>query len=139
MKSIPQYLVMAAIYFAYLSTFLTVSIQKIQSGAPEWFLKQFNGTFIEKLPGGAKAGFWMITFLETSVAILLCLALLNREWHLGEPMVWLPIAISLSAFTFAVLGFGLRISNDFQGASNLFSYFGVSLIVLLILNSKLFT
>ncbi len=140
MKFIIQTVIFAAIYFIYLSTFLTVSIQKIKSGPQDWFLKQFNGTIIEKLPGGAKFGFWFITILETSVSIFLILALFNGEWTLTKAhLFWLPLGISVAALTFSLLGFGLRISNDFQGASNLFSYFGASIVVLIFLQSHPYT
>ncbi len=138
MKTLTMYISLIAIYFVYLSTFITVSIQKWKSGLPDWFANQFKNTFIAKLPGGVAAGFWSITILETAVAISFLIALFTGEWSFEQPLVWMQFGTALAALTFGALGFGLRISGDFQGAANLFIYFTASLIVIIFLHMNPF-
>ena len=139
MNAAVTHLSFLAIYFVYLSTFVTVSLQKWRSGLPDWFSAQFKNTFIAKIPGGVTLGFWTITLLESLVALLFLSALFHGEWGFAQPLVWMPAGAALAALTFGLLGFGLRISGDYQGAANLFVYFGVSLIVVLFLHMRPFT
>lgn len=126
-NQISNQLIISAIYFAFLSTFLTAALQKWKSGVPDWFIKQFENTFIPKLPGGTAFGFWMITALESAVAVILIISLAMGEWFAEAPKFLLQTGVGLAAVTFSFLGFGLRIAGDFQGAANLFLYFGASI------------
>ena len=130
MTQLTKTVALTSIYFVYLSTFLTVSVQKWKSGVPEWFKQQFQNTLLTSLPGGITLGFYTITLLETLVASLFLISLFRLE-ILGGSREFMELGLALSMLTFGALGFGLRISNDFQGAANLFMYFGVSGLILL--------
>jgi len=110
-----------AIQFIFTILFGTAAWDKIKGTvAPDWFLKSFEPTVISKLPGGAKAAFWMIAALESAFAVAFPLSV-------AMPMI-LPFALVGALFFFGALCFGLRITGDFQGSANMFIYFAVTLL-----------
>lgn len=112
-----------AIILIFAVLFGTASLDKWKSlKVPAWFVKQFEGTLIAKLPGGAKFGYWKIATLEF---LLFVSFLASPFW----PAV-LPFALVGSMFLFAALCFGLRLASDFQGSANMFIYFAAALISL---------
>ena len=112
-----------AIIFIYTALFGTAAWDKLKTfQTPEWFVKQFEKTFVAKLPGGAKVNYWIIAVLE------LCLALLFLSSALNFAL--LPLALCASLFLFGILLIGLRVTYDFQGSANMFIYFGTTLLSL---------
>ncbi|AZZ36274.1 hypothetical protein CIK05_05545 [Bdellovibrio sp. qaytius] len=112
-----------AIIFIYAVLFGTAAYDKWQTlSMPEWFGKQFEKTFIRKLPGGAAVGYWFIASLEALLALVFVISIFN--------FVLLPYALLGSLFLFGILLFGLRITYDFQGSANMFVYFGTTLLSL---------
>jgi hypothetical protein len=112
-----------AIIFIYVLLFGTAAFDKWKTlSTPEWFGKQFENTFINKLPGKASVGYWLIATLEALITIGFIVSIFN----LG----FLPYALIASLFLFGILLFGLRITYDFQGSANMFVYFGTTLISL---------
>jgi hypothetical protein len=112
-----------AIIFIYILLFGTAAFDKWKSlTTPEWFIKQFEKTFISQLPGGAKFGYWLIASLEAILALAFVVSIFN--------FVILPFALLGSLFLFGILLFGLRITYDFQGSANMFIYFGTTLLSL---------
>ena len=112
-----------AIIFIYVILFGTAAFEKWKSlSTPDWFTKQFAGTFIAKLPGGAVVGYWVIASLEALLTICFVAAVFN--------FMLLPYALLGSLFLFGILLFGLRITYDFQGSANMFTYFGATLVSL---------
>ena len=110
-----------AIVLIYTVLMGTAAIAKLkEKAAPEWFLKPFEGTLIARLPGGARAAYWMIAVLEG----LLALAFVGS---LAVPGI-LAAALTGSLFLFGVLCLGLRLSHDYQGSANMFIYFAATLI-----------
>lgn len=112
-----------AIIFIYALLFGTAAYDKWKTfSTPEWFIKQFAGTFVAQLPGGAKLGYWTIAFLEAVLTLGFLVSIFN-------PVI-LPYALLGSLFLFGILLFGLRITSDFQGSANMFIYFGTTLLSL---------
>ncbi len=116
-----------AIIFIYLVLFGTAAVDKWKTlSTPEWFVKQFANTFIAKLPGGAAVGYWVIATLEAGLALLFLLAVFNG--------MFLAYALVGSLFLFGILLLGLRVTYDFQGSSNMFAYFGATLLSLFLVS-----
>lgn len=114
-----------AIIFIYTLLMGTAAFDKWKSlSTPEWFEKQFENTFINKIPGKASLGYWMIASIEALLTIVFIASIFN--------MALLPYALIGSLFLFGILLFGLRITYDFQGSANMFIYFGTTLISLFI-------
>ena len=119
-----------AIIFIYTLLFGTSAFEKWKSlSTPEWFSKQFENTFISRLPGKASVGYWFISIAEALLTLAFIISIFNFSL--------LPYALLSSLFLFGILLFGLRITYDFQGSANMFTYFGVTLLCLLIVTLKL--
>jgi hypothetical protein len=112
-----------AIQFIYTVLFGTAAWEKIQgTTVPEWFVKSFEPTFLAKLPGGARAQFWMITGIESILALCFPLSIVIPDL--------LPYSLLASMFFFGMLCFGLRLTKDFQGSANMFIYFTATIFSL---------
>lgn len=112
-----------AIIFIYAVLFGTAAYDKWKTLAmPDWFSKQFENTFIKRLPGGASVGYWFIAAFEAVLTIAFVISFFN--------IAILPFALLGSLFLFGFLLFGLRITYDFQGSANMFVYFGTTLLSL---------
>ncbi len=120
------------VYVLFISTFGLTSLEKFRSGGcPDWFKAQFEKTFIKHLPGGFAANYYFIAVLEAAVAVLFLVSAGSLEFLPGHDISFLKAALLLALFTFCALGFGARLSGDYQGAANLFGYFGVTFLILL--------
>ena len=118
-----------AIIFIYTLLFGTAAFDKCKSFAtPDWFIKQFENTFINKLPGKASVGYWMIALFEVALTVTFVASAFN--------FALLPYALIGSLFLFGALLFGLRLVYDFQGSANMFVYFGTTLISLFLVVGK---
>jgi hypothetical protein len=112
-----------AIIFIYAVLFGTAAYDKWKTLAtPDWFVKQFENTFISRLPGGASVGYWVIASLEAVLTVGFLISFFN--------LAVLPYALAGSLFLFGFLLLGLRLISDFQGSANMFIYFGTTLISL---------
>ena len=118
-----NYLVRLAIVAIYAVLFGTSAWEKIKSlTVPDWFLQQFTKSFLGPYPQIIKLSYWKITLLETVL-------FLGFAGSLIFPTLLLYSLIS-ALFLFAALCFGLRISYDFQGSANMFTYFAATLIAI---------
>ena len=116
-----------AIIFIFTALLATAAADKLKSlTAPEWFVKQFDGTFIAKLPGGAVGGYWMIAIMETALTLAFLASVFKPEV--------LPFALCGAMFLFGALLIGLRLTKDYQGSSNMFCYFTAALVALSVLH-----
>lgn len=112
-----------AIIFIYTLLFGTAAFDKWKTlSTPDWFNKQFENTFIGRLPGKASIGYWLIASLEVLITFAFIASIFN--------FAILPYALLGSLFLFGMLLFGLRITYDFQGSANMFVYFGTTLVSL---------
>ena len=105
----------------YLPIFSLAAIDKFSGPVPSWFNQQFEKTFLVNFPGGLTLPYYGIACLEALTAALFLGSFFRRKF--------LQPALILSLITFAVLGFGLRLSHDFSGAFQLFGYFTLTFLV----------
>ncbi len=125
-----EYLKLLPVYCLFIGTFGQASTEKFLSGGvPEWFKNQFQNTFVNKMPGGLSAQYYFIACLEATVVLLFLLSLGTMEFLPFRDTSFLKAGLVLALFVFFALGFGLRVSGDFQGAANLFAYFGVTFLI----------
>ncbi len=116
-----------AIIFIYVALFGTAAWDKLKSfTTPEWFIKQFEPTFIAKMPGGAKAGYWMIAFFEATLTLAFLASAVYTDL--------LQYALCGALYLFGMLLIGLRVTYDFQGSANMFTYFAATLLSLYLTN-----
>ena len=112
-----------AIIFIFTVLFGTAAADKFKTlKTPEWFIKQFENTLIARLPGGAKAGYWMIASFELALTVAFVAS--------SFIPALLPFALTGSLYLFAMLCLGLRLASDFQGSANMFIYFTSALVAL---------
>lgn len=120
------------LYLLFIGTFGQASLEKLRSGGmPDWFRKQFEGTILNPFPGSLTMQYYLIAALELGVVLCFLLSGVQLEFLAGHERLFLKAALVLSLFVFFMLGMGLRLGGDYQGASNLFGYFGVTLLALL--------
>ena len=120
------------LYLLFLGTFGQASLEKLMSGGvPDWFRNQFQKTILNPFPGSITMNYYLIALLELGVVALFLWSGISMEFLAGHERTVLKAALVLALFVFFALGFGLRIAGDYQGAANLFAYFGVTLLCLL--------
>ena len=122
------------VYFLFMTTFGLASLDKFKGRqVPDWFLNQFKNTFLNQGEAVLRLMFWSIAVLELIVFFVFAMSLGRMEFLTGN-LEYLKMGVTLAMSTFAFLGFGLRVAGDFQGAANLFTYFGSSTAVLVLLS-----
>jgi hypothetical protein len=106
-------------------------VDKLTSGGtPAWFVAQFSETFIATFPG-VNVAYLILGVMEIAVAVILVISVITLEFTPKRPKTFLLLAIALSALTFGFLGFGQNLTSNFDGAANLFFYFGATLVAFL--------
>lgn len=120
------------LYLLFVGTFGQASLEKWMSGGvPDWFRNQFAKTILNPFPGSITVNYYLIAALELGVVALFLLSGVQLEFLAGHSREFLRMGLVLALFVFFALGFGLRISGDYQGAANLFGYFACTLLALL--------
>jgi hypothetical protein len=71
----------------------------------------------------------LIAALELTVTLGLIVSLVKKEFLPGTEKTLLKATLLLAQFVFVMLGFGLRLTQDFAMAANLFFYFGLTWLV----------
>jgi len=118
-----------AINLLFLSIWGFAAVSKLLNEIPPWFGEKFGKTFLSAFPGLA-ATFWMLAASELLALALAVLALLRVEFLERRPIKILPVMVAWSLFVFLQLGFGLWLTNDFNGAFQQFMYFSGTLVAL---------
>jgi hypothetical protein len=99
--------------------------------APAALKKQFEGTFIDKVPGVDTA--WVIIgIMELAVALLMVFSLLRGEFLPHRTKAILIVALSLALLTFACLSFGQTSTGNNAGTASLYTYFASTAVILLL-------
>lgn len=125
----PDAVVRLAILLLFLMFWGFAGLSKLREGPPAWFLEKFQPTFLGRFPG-AIPSFWLLALAETGAMALAVIALLRREFlqptggGLGLAMLTGSLFINL------MLGFGLWLTNDFNGGFQQFMYFSGTLVAL---------
>lgn len=127
--SYPRQAAVLAINLLFIMLWGFAGIGKVINGVPPWFADKFGQTFFARFPGLA-ALFWLLTAAEL-LALGLALASLVRGEFLGRrPARYLTAMLVWSLFVFIQLGFGQWLTAEYNGAFQIFTYFGVTLIAL---------
>lgn len=124
MKTVPFYLLL-------IMTFGLAGLEKIIGGKiPIWFLEQFKGTILDAFPGALEISFVMIAFLEILTALFLVVGLIKKEFLLktAHDKRFLQYGVFLSQVTFIVLGFGQRLTHQYDVAGSLFFFAALTFI-----------
>ncbi|WP_312313829.1 hypothetical protein [Empedobacter brevis] len=82
----------------------------------------FHDSFLSNLPGGIEPFIYLLGVLELSVAIMLILSLIKREFLLSKSTQFLDLSLLVSVATFIMLSFGLGFIFNYPGATNLVFY-----------------
>ena len=101
--------------------------------APQGIKDQFEGTFLDTFPGTDAA--WVILgILEFGVFVLLVLSLIRLEFlpHRDKSLIQVGLAVSL--LVFALLAFGQTATNQHEGTASLYTYFGSTAVILILVS-----
>jgi hypothetical protein len=131
----------AAYWLIVIGVYLLVGVLFLYSGkaklfddnghAPAALKKQFQGTFIDKVPGVDTA--WVIIgILELAIVALLLLSIVRGEFLPHRAKASLVVALALALMTFACLSFGQTSTGNNQGTVSLYVYFASTAVILLL-------
>jgi hypothetical protein len=101
--------------------------------APQGIKDQFKGTFLDTFPGTDAA--WVILgILEFGVFVLLVGSLIRLEFlpHRDKSLIQVGLAVSL--LVFALLAFGQTATNQHEGTASLYTYFGSTAVILILVS-----
>lgn len=94
---------------------------------PAWFAEKFASTWLAPVP--APLLWWPIAIAELAVAALFIAAVVTGESAAGSAHALTQAALVGASALFAALTMGLRLSQDFAGASAALTYFGVAALL----------
>jgi len=101
--------------------------------APAGIKEQFKGTFIDTFPGAD--GAWLILgLLEFGVFVLMVASLIRLEILPHRDKSLLQVALGFALLTFAFLAFGQTATNQFEGTASLYTYFGSTAVILILVS-----
>jgi hypothetical protein len=101
--------------------------------APAGVKEQFKGTFIDTIPGTDAA--WVILgVLEFGVFLLLLASLVFLEFLPHRPKLFLQFGLAVALLTFACLAFGQTATKQFAGTASLYTYFGSTVVILILVS-----
>ena len=101
--------------------------------APEGVKMQFSGTWIDTFPGTDAA--WVILgILEFGVFVLLVASLIRLEFLPHREKSLLQVGLAVALLTFASLAFGQTATKQFAGTASLYTYFGMTVVILILVS-----
>jgi hypothetical protein len=101
--------------------------------APQGIVTQFKGTFIDTFPG-VNAAWVFLGIVEFLVFAILVLSLIRLEFlpHRDKSLLQMGLAVAL--FDFACLAFGQTVTKQFSGTAALYTYFGATAVILILVS-----
>ncbi len=125
-------LLLSGVYFLIGVLFFYGGKSKILDGigAPPPIKKQFDGTFLETIPG-IDAAWTIIGLLELAIFVLIVVSLIRQEFRPSREKSFLLTALGLSIFTFSVLAIGQNVTGENTGVAELYLYAGATAILLI--------
>ncbi len=90
-----------------------------------------EGTFLDTFPGTDTAWFILGVF-EFGVFVLMLASLVRLEFLPHRDKSILQVALALALLTFACLAFGQTVTGQFEGTASLYTYFGMTVVILLL-------
>jgi hypothetical protein len=101
--------------------------------APQGIKDQFKGTFIDTFPGTDAA--WVILgLLEFCVFLILVGSLIRLEFLPHRDKSLLQVGLAVALLTFACLAFGQTVTRQFAGTASLYTYFGSTVVILILVS-----
>jgi hypothetical protein len=101
--------------------------------APQGVKQQFAGTFLDTIPGTDAA--WVILgILEFGVFVLLLASLVRLEFLPHRDKGLLQVGLAVALLTFASLAFGQTATKQFAGTASLYTYFGSTVVILILVS-----
>lgn len=131
---VAYWLTIASVYFLVGVLFFYSGKEKLFDGdakAPPGIARQFEGTFVATFPG-VNALWAILSVLEFGVFVLLLVSLVTGEFLPHRPKRILLVGLTLALFTFACLSFGQTSTGNNEGSASLYTYFGATGIVILL-------
>lgn len=131
---IAYWLTMASTYFLVGVLFFYSGKEKLFDGdakTPPGIEKQFEGTFVATFPG-VDALWAILSVLEFAIFVILVISLVKGEFLPHKRKGVLLVGLSLALFTFACLSFGQTSTGNNEGTASLYTYFGATAIVMML-------
>ena len=101
--------------------------------APAGIKEQFKGTFLDTFPG-TDAAWVTLGILEFGVFVLMVASLIRLEILPHRDKSLLQVALGVALLTFAFLAFGQTATNQFEGTASLYTYFGSTAVILILVS-----
>jgi len=101
--------------------------------APEGIKEQFKGTFLDSFPGVDTAWF-TLGILEFAVFSLLLASVVRLEFFPHKDKSILQVGLATALLTFAFLAFGQTATKQYEGTAQLYTYFGSTVIILILVS-----
>lgn len=131
---VAYWLTIASVYFLVGVLFFYSGKEKLfdnDANVPPGIEKQFEGTFVATFPG-VDALWAILSVLEFAVFVILVVSLVKGEFLPHRRKSVLLAGLSLALFTFACLSFGQTSTGNNEGTASLYTYFGATAIVMLL-------
>jgi hypothetical protein len=131
---VAYWLTIASVYFLVGVLFFYSGKEKLfdnDAKPPPGIARQFSGTFVATFPG-VDALWAILSVLEFGVFVILVASLLTGEFLPHRRKRVLLVGLSLALFTFACLSFGQTSTGNNEGSASLYTYFGATVVVMLI-------
>lgn len=124
-------LVLAGIYLLLGVLFFYAGKEKLFDGlgAPAPIAKQFEGTFLDTIPG-VDAAWTILGVLEFLIFLLMVGSLVRLEFLPSRRKPILLCGLALAIFTFSILGIGQNVVGETEGVAELFLYAGATGVLL---------
>jgi hypothetical protein len=132
---------LAAYWLTLLGVYFLVGVLFFYSGkdklfvddghAPAALKMQPAGTFIDTFPG-VDAAWVIIGILELAIFALILFSILRGEFFSHRRKSSLLVALALSLLNYACLSFGQTSTGNNQGTASLYTYFGATAVIFLL-------
>lgn len=129
---VAYWLAIVSVYFLVGVLFFYSGKEKLFDGdakAPPGIARQFDGTFVATFPG-VDALWAILAVMEFAVFVVLLVSLLTGEFLPHRPKKILLAGLTLALLTFACLSFGQTSTGNNEGTASLYTYFGVTVLVI---------
>jgi len=127
--SFPRIGALLAVNLLFLMMWGFAAIGKVRQGMPSWFGSKFGETILARFPG-LTPSFWLLTGAELLAVLLGAIALVRFEFLGRCRPTFLTALLTWSLLVFVGLAFGQWLTSDFNGASQIFIYFGITLFAM---------
>jgi hypothetical protein len=101
--------------------------------APQAIKQQFANTFIDTFPG-TDAAWVILRILEFAVFVLLVASLIRLEFLPHRDKWLLQVGLAVALLVFACLAFGQTATKQFAGTASLYTYFGSTAVILILVS-----